>query len=513
MARHDDDYEDEDDFFEEEPVGPKPKVTTANIVLFVLNVLAALGFVYMLTLDFHARQQWTYQTFLRELAIQGLPLEQEAEARSADRVTMPRQRLTPEMLAEVFRAPGRGGLAGPGFLPVDEPFPTLIKPSDLTDEVLTDYFDGIHKKLPDPVTTLEKEVDRLKERVTDDILKAARDFAAGMKDDADGRKKAADLLLPLCWNVHQVEKIDAQIAKASGPELKKLLEDAAERSMLLQVLAPVEIFRPGEVDLGKAAPADATPEVLAQLLISKGVEQDVFPRERLRKILQNRIEATMAENFTPDTFLGKEFAGQKRDSIEKRQTLAFLEVALGQATQPDGKRLYPRGWDRGQAILGLYAFAQGVQHFSAAQRVLEKRLQDAIAVDREGYQVDVKGTTRTSQGFVDKQQIEIDRIRTVMVRIHEARGLLEDLKRQRVQARELYEKRVTQLQEALEKLTKARAETARLTAEIRTLQDQLFRAQVDLADAADRNFALERDIRRLEIDLYRLEKRTGGASR
>lgn len=511
MARYDDDEYDDDDYFEEVPAGPKPKVSTANIVLFVLNVLAALGFVYMLTLDFHARQQWTYQTFLRELAIQGLPLQQEEDARSASRVTLPRQRLTPDMMAAVFRA--RGGAPGEAFHPIDEPFPTLIRPSHLTEEVLADYFDGLYRKLPDPVASLEEEVARLKEQAPADILKAAQVYAAGMKDDADGRKKAADLLLPLCWNVHQVEQVDARLAKTSGAELKKLLEDAAERAMLLQVLAPLEIFRPGEVDLGKAAPADAPPEVLAQLLISKGVEQDVFPRERLRKILQNRIEATLAETFSPDTFLGKEFAGQKRDSIEKRQTLAMLHAALGQLAAPDGKRLYPRGWDRGQAVLGLYAFAEGIQHFAAAQRVLEKRLQNAIAVDREGYLVNVKGTTKTSQGFVDKQRIEIDRIRTIMVRIHEAREVLEDMRRQRVQARELYEKRVGQLQAALDKLTRARAETARLTAEVRTLQTQLFQAQVDLADAADRNFALERDIRRLEIDLYRLEKRTGGARR
>src|SRR5262249_14994769 len=64
-----DDLDDFDGY--DEPAGPKPRVTILTVVLIVLNAVAALGFVYLLAMDFHKRQEWSYQVLMADLSFQG----------------------------------------------------------------------------------------------------------------------------------------------------------------------------------------------------------------------------------------------------------------------------------------------------------------------------------------------------------------------------------------------------------------------------------------------------------
>ena len=57
----------------EEPA-PKGRNTRLTLALCGLNVVAALAFTFLLVLDFHKRQEWSYAVFMNELFIEGLPL-------------------------------------------------------------------------------------------------------------------------------------------------------------------------------------------------------------------------------------------------------------------------------------------------------------------------------------------------------------------------------------------------------------------------------------------------------
>ena len=81
--------------------------TRLTLALCALNVIAALGFIVLLFLDFQKRQDWSYATFMNELAIEGLPLKQEEDGVSASRATLPRQKLDSRQIQSVFAS--RGG--------------------------------------------------------------------------------------------------------------------------------------------------------------------------------------------------------------------------------------------------------------------------------------------------------------------------------------------------------------------------------------------------------------------
>ncbi len=127
-------------------------------------------------------------------------------------------------------------------------FPICITPQALTPVVLKDYFGN----LGTPVSTLEDEVKRLKDKVPTDIANAARNSAGALKDDDAKRKFASRVLLSLAYNVHQVEALDKKIKAAKGQGLDDLIDDACQRRMLVDILAPCEIFRPGAIERSAA---------------------------------------------------------------------------------------------------------------------------------------------------------------------------------------------------------------------------------------------------------------------
>src|SRR5437868_4713152 len=102
LLAEDDDVPPEEPEEQEEPE-PRGRNTGLTIALCVLNVLAALGFTYLLVVDYQKRQEWSHAVFMNELFLQGLPLAQEDDGLSGSRVTLPHQKLESSQITEVFR--------------------------------------------------------------------------------------------------------------------------------------------------------------------------------------------------------------------------------------------------------------------------------------------------------------------------------------------------------------------------------------------------------------------------
>src|SRR5204863_9406480 len=128
-----------------------------------------------------------------QVAIWGLPLREEEDFPSASTETRPRVRLTPEQLRDAFKS-RRGVTQVPPreeFLAVDEPVPLRLRPSDLGPEVLKDVF----WDLPNPVATLEDEIERLKGNVPVEIDRAAKEVVDKHKADnasEDAKRKVTN---------------------------------------------------------------------------------------------------------------------------------------------------------------------------------------------------------------------------------------------------------------------------------------------------------------------------------
>jgi len=478
---------------------PKARNSTLTLALCVLNVLAALVFFYLLILDFQKRQEWSYVVFMNELIMQGLPLKEEDEAPSGSRATLPRQKLDSKQINDVFNP--RGGKGGE-FWPVDEPLPTRIQAQHLTPEILKDYFGPLGM----PVATLEEEVKRLKAKVPADIARVAQDASEAYrtKDDAAKRKLAENLLLPLAYDIFQVEALERKIKSAKGPELDSLYEEAVQRRLLIDILAPCEIYRPGDV---------------GTFLIEKVADLNNFKLDQLQQLLQKRFDIAIADKFDGTVHLGTDWNGEKRLSWEKRQTIGFLLVAIANVQKPDfantGKvvHLYPDAGTpagtpnmlRAQTVLGLYEFADAAQHLPLAWRTLEEQLIRSIHVDREGFDIvykdktgnfkDLDGKLTRNRAFIDKHALEIRRIIDLTAEIKTAQDRLKDLQDQSKSAQRVVEERSEHLNAMTKTLVAARAETARQVAELRKLQAELFQAQKELRDADERNVRLLEEIR------------------
>src|SRR5437867_7499950 len=95
------DDEDDDDFVDFDET-PPPHTPWLTVVLCVLNLVAALAAGYLLLQDVEARNHWAYQVFRHDLAIQGLPLEDEEEGEVATQTLAPRMTLEPDWLKQAY---------------------------------------------------------------------------------------------------------------------------------------------------------------------------------------------------------------------------------------------------------------------------------------------------------------------------------------------------------------------------------------------------------------------------
>jgi DNA repair exonuclease SbcCD ATPase subunit len=259
------------------------------------------------------------------------------------------------------------------------------------------------------------------------------------------------------------------------------------------------------------------PSDLEKFAVEKIADLDAFKLDQLQALLQQRLDHAIAGRYSSELHVGKAFddvaaeAGpnaQERDAIEKRHAAAFLLFALSQLRAPDSAEpLLPNQFERAQVVSGLYEFAQAAQNYVRSLRELEGRVLDAIAADRRGYEVTIRKklddgkeveVPGTTSGFVDEHAAEIARLKKVVAHIRHAEERLKDLQSQRDRYQKQHEERLAHLTETTKKLTDARANTAKTLAELQQLQKELFRAQVELSDAAERNFRLEALIRQAE---------------
>jgi hypothetical protein len=147
--------------------------------LAFMNVLAALGFLYLATIDYNARKPWAYQVFRAELAMHGLPIDKH----------------------------------DPGPIRVD-----IALWQDLDDETLTDMF---VKAGGNPTTKGGKLIRTQRDEVF--RIKTALEAELKALADDDLRQQLLARFLPLALNLEERKSLaarindkDADLAKLSG---------------------------------------------------------------------------------------------------------------------------------------------------------------------------------------------------------------------------------------------------------------------------------------------------------
>src|SRR5438270_144980 len=134
-------------------------------------------------------------------------------------------------------------------------------------------------------------------------------------------------------------------ASTKGTALDDALKDAAERRMYYDLLAPMNVYNPGEID-------DFKNYKIEKITFEK------YKPEEIKGFLKQRLDAAIAENYDKNVHLGKYWQdGLNRDSVEKRHKIGFILFALSQVSVPTlDQKLVPKGVVRAQVISGLHEF-------------------------------------------------------------------------------------------------------------------------------------------------------------
>jgi hypothetical protein len=245
----------------DEDAEPEPGLTLVNVGLILLNVLAALAFVYTLSLNYSARTKIQMDIAAIELARSGLPLLAEGDVskderhyESAFHTTQPQVRYDSDALQEAtakLKPKQFQEKLQPETLAVRMPIPAGMLPKE--------FFDKYFQQAGPPVKTQEEEVNRLKGAVPGLIAEAAKEAGKKDRDDLDNEKATPEeknaaelrlrnltyaLLMPLARNSQQVLAFDDKIKSLDRKQLSEFVKEAAERRMYADLLMPLNDFRP-----------------------------------------------------------------------------------------------------------------------------------------------------------------------------------------------------------------------------------------------------------------------------
>ncbi len=465
-------------YYEEE--APKPKTHWFAWTLIGLNIVASLAAPYLLALDYQKRQQYTYGVLRLDLAMLGLPTEEEEVALPAARVTLPGYRISADEMKRIVAA--RVGAMGDKFEGFDGQIITRVPPSMLDKDILKEHFAELYIDSGDPINTVEKEIKRIEKALVGDIETAARAGFDALPSDAAKRDKIEKMLHPLAMDTYQSEKLAKTIKNAQGADLEKLFMEAAQRRMAFDFLLPLELFRPGDIAKG--------------LFVEKFGDIEALPLDKVLERVTERVKSTYGPKYQSDIHLGEEWGKIERDTIEKRLTITFTMLSLAHVKKPDGELLFPYLMDRIPLVMGQYDFALACELFPSRLMQINELVLDRIRIDREGFEVsDKAGALVRGKAFIDFYEDELQRIRFLQNDIFKAKIRLADLQDQLKRDTDLLEKRKEQRDDVLKRIASARAKTAKDIAELRGYQNELFRFQTVLATSEEELTRVYDDIR------------------
>jgi hypothetical protein len=481
----DGDDADEEEAEEEQP-SRKAKITGLTLTLIILNVLAALGFVFLLIQDFGTRQKHTWSGVEHEAALFGSGTTDEHKAQTPDIGAPPQPRISADEIKDAMK--NRGAKAGSEALAgVDQGLQHGIFSAGVGEAARKELL----KDLNPPVASIEEEFGRLKTALLSEIENTGKSMVEALKGDDAKRDRVRLLLMPLAVATFQIDALDKHIAAAQGEALDTLLNEATQRRLIADILNPVEMFRPGDIDAPNS-------------FIEKVADLDALKLDDVKNLLVARLDNAAKEKYDGNLHLSKEWDSQPRMTHEKRQNAAFLLVSIAYARKHlddkaklEEQLLFPQGLVRAQRIVGLYDFAAACRQFTQALRRLEERVQTALVTEREGFSVEAGNQVKRGEGFADRQTTAVRRIQDVQLDIGRAEERKKTLEVQLAGAQKLLAEREAHTKDLAERINKARGDTRVLAGELRLLQRQKFEADKKLADAAEINLRLLRDIEEL----------------
>ena len=454
----------------------KPGTHWLTYVLIGLNFIAAPAFGYLMLQRHQRVQDYRHAEYQLELAAVGLPTTEEETGAVAARLILPNTKVPPKHIADVMSKRGVTFGNDP-VAAIDEQFNRRILAKDLDKQILREHFETFGQDYVEGIRTVEDELQRLGKKTVNDIKEAASESVP--PNEKEQRAQIEKLLMPLARNTVQVEKLDKRIAESK--DLKALYIEAAERRMAFNFLLPLEMFRPG----------DQKDFSLWQIGDLDALKTDVI----LQRV-DDRIASTLNEKYVGKLQLGEAWDRETRETVEKRLMASFTMLSLAYVKKPNGEKLEPKLLDRIPLIVGQYDAAMAATLFPAQINALNDQALDAIKYDRSGYAVKKDDKELRVQSFSDRYEDLLQQIRFVQQDIKKSKRRLADLEADKVRLGKLNDDRTKTRKEIVEAIEADRAKTAKLNAELRVLQTELFQFELRLSTREEELEAINADIQK-----------------
>ena len=197
--------------------------------------------------------------------------------------------------------------------------------------------------------------------------------------------------------------------------------------------------------------------------------------------------------------------GEKADPQAVKRRTDFETAATVAFTQDKGKFQTDQNKTAGQKVLEAVKSLMAKQNVRIMEdkndagkfKVRESMFDAAVVRMVDGYE----------PGFVGRHHDTINVLRELSARIKEMDNRLNELETEAKSLEAEYKVRQAHSEMIQQKVVEARAKTRSMADELARLQNERFRAQVELADADRRNQLMERRIRELELARIRKGRR------
>lgn len=510
----------EDDVQEKTKTQP---MSSINYLLFGLNIVMAVVFTFLILLNYQRRHQFTKLIFDLDIRLAGLPLDEEKDQPSASQLTDPQVSLTSEELKNAFTQRRTGKSPKSAFQSFEGTLNPTVRPEAFPEDYLKKLF--ANAQFTDgPVKTLEEEVRRLQgiffESVSTGVQNEIQQTKKAANPQAAKLKLLEECLFPLATirplihtypstplkpGATKVEDFytvweQREKAKAAEATLDTMLEEALKRRVYVRFLRRQQAFRPwtivlpdgGKAPGGPAAGKEADFLSLSdeQKKLSRKMSDALFFSADPKKVPLQNLEELVTLRFGEALGQQGKVLPVKRDSFEKRYSIAFLLVCLSDLTiSPGGPPVF--GQDaikRTELILGLRLFTGGL---NALAEVINQEAEDQEYFVR-----------KDADHFVETHKNRIEEMILMLPKIY-SREL--DAKRAdaaRARAKNLFiQTHVPQFTKEIEQLVKERRATQQLVTTLSKTHNELFAAQKRRAEAAEKNQELLRTITIFEKQL------------
>lgn len=312
-----------------------------------MNVAVACAFLFLASKDYNTRRPWAYEMFRAELAVEGLPLDENDSGPRRVAYAL-YQDLEPETLKDMFAKAGGNPVKGSSNF----------------------------------ITMQIKEVERLRAMYKDDLDK--------IKDDDAKRSRLRDIFLPLALTLEEREywaqRIDDKDLTQRGLEdlQKDLIDDYFGRAV-----SEAETVPPEKSDwLARKSPKTAAPEGQTQL----------NRRQRIAHLLYN-LGRSAEEHTRALVVIGlKSYISEAENQATRLREMS-LRVRL---TMLDERSLFEVEYTRlTQRILALVEEIERKKYFYAGQQDIKKRDADLVEIRKADLE-ELNGKLTEAQSGIDK---------------------------------------------------------------------------------------------------------------